>query len=165
VKQRNRFLALSILITSIISCQVTKRSITTTHEIAYSSEGSDGLEIYLTDEEAKSKIQITNHPGADGSVAWSSDGMRIAFYGKYDERKTWSIHTINIDGTNRKRLTHAENILDSLPAWSPDGRKIAFSRSYRNTEKIWTEELWIMNSDGSEQKQIESLTGGGPYFT
>jgi len=165
MKQIKHLLILSFLLISVISCKVTKNTIAKSHTIAYSSEESGNAEIYLSDDLAQSKIKITNHPGVDGYVAWSPEGKRIAFYGKYDERKTWSIHTINIDGTNRKRLTHAKNKWDSSPAWSPDGRKIVFSRSYSNTEGIWTEELWIMNADGSEQKQIKSLTGGGPYFT
>jgi len=162
---RKHLLALSIIVTAVVSCKVTQNSTSLPYTIAYSSEESGNIEIYLTDEEVRSKIQVTNHPGVDRYVAWSPDGKRIAFYGKYDERKTWSIHTMNIDGTNRKRLTHAKHQWDSSPAWSPDGRKIVFSRSYRNAEGKWTEQIWIMNSDGSEQKQLKSLTGGGPYFT
>lgn len=135
------------------------------HTIAYSSKESGDVEIYLTDAEAKSKVKITNHPGTDGYAAWSPDGKRIASYAYHDGRKTWSIHTMNNDGTNRKRLTHAKNKWDSSPAWSPDGHKIAFSRSYTNEKGIWTEELWIMNSDGSGQTLITPLNGGGPYFT
>lgn len=72
---------------------------------------------------------------------------------------------MNIDGTNRKRLTHAEKNWDNSPTWSPDGTKIAFSREYKDSEKNWQQEIWIMNSDGSELTQIKSLKGGGPCFT
>ena len=72
---------------------------------------------------------------------------------------------MDIDGSNRKRLTHSKNKWDSAPAWSPDGKKIAFSREYKDSEGIWQAEIWIMNSDGSEQTQIKSLKGSGPYFT
>ena len=64
-----------------------------------------------------------------------------------------------------KRLTHAKNKWDASPVWSPDGSKIAFSRSYSDKGKVWKEEIWIMNSDGSEQKQLNGVQGGGPYFT
>lgn len=72
---------------------------------------------------------------------------------------------MNRDGSNRKRLTHAKNKWDSAPAWSPDGRKIVFGRAYSDEEGVWRQEIWIMNADGSEQKQLTSLDGGGPSFT
>lgn len=127
------------------------------YTIAYSWNG-----INLTDNEGKSKNKIITN---GGYAAWSPDGKRFAYYAKYDERKTWSIHTMNSDGTNRKRLTHVNNKWDNSPTWSPDGTKIAFSREYEDSEKNWKEEVWIMNSDGSEQTQIKLIKGGGPYFT
>ncbi|WP_106794238.1 DUF5050 domain-containing protein [Aquimarina sp. Aq78] len=145
--------------------QNNKKSESTSYTIAYSSKESGDGEIYLTDEDGKSKIRITDRPGNDGYVAWSPDGKHIASYGYYDGGNTWSIHTMNMDGTNRKRLTHAKNKWDSAPTWSPDGRKIAFARGYSNAEGVWYYEIWIMNSDGSRQTQIKPLNGGGPCFT
>lgn len=135
------------------------------YEIAYASKLSGDGEIYLTDKEGKSIARITDRPGNDGYIAWSPDGERIACYAYHDGRKTWSIHTMNKDGSNRQRLTHAKNKWDSAPTWSPDGRKIAFGRAYSNEEGIWRQEIWIMNADGSEQRQLTSLDGGGPSFT
>lgn len=140
-----------------------KKSKSTSCTIAYASIESGNVEIYQRNTEGKSNIKSTNVKG--GYLAWSPDGKKFAFYHKYDERKTWSIHTMNSDGTNRKRSTHEKNKWDNSPAWSPDGRKIVFSRAYKDTDENWQKELWIMNSDGSEQTQIKSLNGGGPYFT
>jgi len=158
-----KLLVYTISLMVLLSCG--KESKSTSYTIAYSSKESGNGEIYLTDNEGKSKIKITNHPENDGYAAWSPDGKRIASYAYHDGRKTWSIHTMNIDGTNRKRLTHAANKWDSSPTWSPDGKKIAFARAYGDTEGVWKEEICIMNSDGSAQTQIKPLKGGGPYFT
>ncbi len=127
------------------------------YTIAYSWSG-----INLTDNEGKSNNKIVT---SGGYAAWSPDGKRIAFYAKYDDRKTWSIHTMNSDGTDWKRLTYIKNKWDNSPTWSPDGTKIAFSREYEDSAKNWHEEVWIMNSDGSNQAQIKPIKGGGPYFT
>ncbi|BDW92876.1 DUF5050 domain-containing protein [Allomuricauda sp. XS_ASV26] len=148
----------------IASCKKSDSHKSITHPIAYSSNESGNREIYLTDTEGKSKIKITNYSGSDGYPEWSPNGKRIAFYAKYDKNKTWSIHTMNSDGTDRKRLTHAKNTWDASPTWSPDGKKIAFGRHYKNAEGIDQEEIWIMNADGSEQTRIEPLTGGSPCF-
>ncbi|WP_299465314.1 hypothetical protein [uncultured Microscilla sp.] len=157
--------SLVFLLVLITSCLSSKQAQSTAYPIAYSSKTSGNVDIYLTDTQGKAKIKVTTHANRDGYAAWSPDGKRIACYAYHDGRKTWSIHTLNADGSNRKRLTQAKNKWDNAPAWSPDGKKIAFARAYKSTEGAWTEELWVMNADGSEQKQIKSLAGGGPHFT
>ncbi|MEO1049368.1 MAG: DUF5050 domain-containing protein [Bacteroidota bacterium] len=142
-----------------------KNATSTPYAIAYSSHEIGGRDIYLTDVEGKSKVRVTNYDGGNGYSAWSPDGKQIAFYAKYDSKKTWSIHTINSDGTNRKRLTHANSNWDNSPTWSSDGSKIAFARAYKDTAEAWQYEIWIMNSDGTDKQQIKGLEGGGPYFT
>ncbi len=154
-----------MLLSINVYCQKGEKSKSTSYSIAYSSKETGDAEIYLTDSKAKSKIRITNRIGRDGYIAWSPNGTRIAFYGYYDGGNTWSIHTMNSDGTNMKRLTRAKNKWDSSPTWSPDGKKIVFERSYQDSEGVWTEELWIMNSNGSKLTQIKPLNGGGPFFT
>ncbi|MDT7831801.1 DUF5050 domain-containing protein [Flavobacteriaceae bacterium S356] len=142
-------------------CQSSKES--TSYTIAFSSTESGDVGIYQRNTDGKSAIKSTNKKG--GYLAWSPDGKQFAFYHKYDEKKTWSIHTMNSDGSNRKRLTHEKYKWDNSPAWSPDGTKIVFARAYKDTDNNWQHEIWIMNSDGTNQKQIEGLEGGGPYFT
>ena len=159
--RKGRLLKVYILIVALTVLWSCNRK---SYPIAYSSYDLGNREIYLTDTEGKSKIKITNFVGADGYPAWSPDGERIAFYAKYDEGKTWSMHTMNNDGTNRMRLTHEKNKWDSSPTWSPDGKKIAFAREYENSEGNWQEEIWIMNSDGSEQTQLKALSGRAPCF-
>jgi CubicO group peptidase (beta-lactamase class C family) len=133
------------------------------YTIAYSSIESGNVEIYQRNTDDNSKMTSTNQKG--GYSAWSPDGKRIAFYAKYDDKKTWSIQTMNSDGTNRKRVTHAKNKWDYGPAWSPDEKKIAFAREYKGKDKMSQTEIWMMNSDGSGQTQIKPLSGGAPDFT
>ncbi len=134
----------------------------TPYTIAYGPI-TGNVEIYSGDMVKAPTIERTN--GKGGYLAWSPDGKQFAFYAKYDERKTWSIHTMNVDGTNRKRLTHAKNKWDSAPDWSPDGSKIVFAREYKDSGGDWQYEIWIMNRDGSDQTQIKPLVGSNPYFT
>ncbi len=161
LKKRLCLQSLTLIIPLLLLSACNKKLYT----IVYASKETGNGDIYLTDSKAKSKYRITDHPENDGYPAWSSDGKRIAIYAYHDGRKTWSIHTMNSDGTNRNRLTHVKNKWDSSPAWSPDGSKIAFARAYADSTGVWQEEIWVMNSDGSEQIQISSINGGGPYFT
>ena len=135
------------------------------NEIAYSAKVEGHTEIFIADNKGKTKAKVTNFSGGNGYSAWSPNGEYIAFYAKYDERRTWSIHTVKRDGTQRKRLTNAKNTWDYGPAWSPDGKKIAFARTYRDANKVVQNEIWLMNPDGSDQTQIRPLKGGAPDFT
>lgn len=164
LKQIKIFISTVLLVGLMVSCKKNGILKPTSQPIAYSSNESGNREIYLANVDGTSQINITNNPGADGYPEWSPDGKYIAFYSKYDQNKTWSIHIMNSDGTNRKRLTHAKNKWDSSPTWSPNGGKIAFAREYRDSLEIWHEEIWMMNADGSELTKIPSLNGIAPCF-
>lgn len=134
-----------------------------THTIAFVADETGHAGIYSNDKSGQTTIKSTAVKG--GYLAWSPDGKQLAFYAKYDERKTWSIHTMNVDGTNRQRLTHAKNKWDYAPEWSPDGKHIYFSREYKDADNVKQAEIWMMNVDGSGKSQIKSLRGGSPFFT
>lgn len=155
--------SITLLLGFTASCQEGGTTKSAYYTIAYTSQATATIEIYSGQTDDTSTIKSTNENG--GYSAWSYNGKTIAFYAKYDDKKTWSIHTMNSDGTDRKRLTHAANTWDSAPAWSPDDSKIAFGRQYKDADEIKQIEIWLMNSDGSEQTQIKSLNGGGPCFT
>lgn len=75
--------------------------------------------------------------GADGFVETKSDGL--------------AVFTIRPDGTNERQLTPTSAYAWS-PAWSPDGSQIAYSA--RDQSK--TDQLWIMNVDGSGAHRVTS---------
>jgi len=152
-----------MLLFSFSACQDGNKPKSKFHAIAYTSLPSGVATIYKRNAESKFNIESTNMKG--GYLAWSPDGKKLAFYHKYDDKKTWSIHTMNVDGTNWKRLTFAKNKWDYGPEWSPDGKKIVFAREFKDSTGIVHPEIWIMNADGSEQTQIKSLQGGSPFFT
>ena len=87
----------------------------------------------------------------DTEPAWSPDGKKIAFTS--GSINTNEIYIVNIDGTNRIRLTQ-NDFYDSEPAWSPDGEKIAFS-TYRNGD--W--EIFVMDADGANPVNLTNNIG------
>lgn len=132
--------------------------------IIYGFKEANNKSIYLSDEQGKMQIKVVDATNSDGYPTVSPTGKKIAFYGKYDEHNTWSIHTAEIDGTNMRRLTNVKNVWDSAPAWSPDGGTIIFAREYKNVNGDWQEEVWLMNADGTKQRQIKALEGRAPEF-
>ena len=103
------------LLVTLLTIGIGSQATSTDYSIAYSSNESGQHEIYLTDSKAQSKFKLTHFAGGNGYSAWSPSGKQIAFYAKYDDRKTWSIHTINTDGSHRVRLTHEKNKWDYGP--------------------------------------------------
>lgn len=110
----------------------------------------------------------------DHTPVISPDGSRVAV--SYQQDGHWEIHTMNLDGSNRQRLTTTplrvlaernqltradhmgkERVVASenpwwnhaAPVWSPDGSQIAFL-----TDRTGKWEIWIMNADGTEQRPM-----------
>lgn len=63
------------------------------------------------------------------------------------------IFTIEPNGSHKRQLTFSEGG-NYLPAWSPDGQRLAFV-SNRNGSP----EIWVMDLDGSNQKQLTQSGG------
>lgn len=94
--------------------------------------------------------KITNGPAGAMNVepAVSRDGKKIAF--SSDRAGRTMIYTMNIDGSNVKRITFAGQF-NASPAWSPDGKKIAFAGQTGSNFDIF-----VMNEDGSNMVKLTS---------
>lgn len=79
---------------------------------------------------------------------FSPDGSTILFV--TSSRDIW---VVNRDGTAPRRIgAEGEN-----PNWSPDGRQVVYRRytfEYCRYQDPGYGELWMMNADGSGQRQI-----------
>ena len=81
---------------------------------------------------------------------WSPDGRKLAFERGRIDNGSKDIWTINVDGTGLANLTAGAAGNDYQPAWSPNGTQIAFI-----TRRGTTEDLWIMNADGSAPRMLD----------
>ena len=96
--------------------------------------------------------------GRIGSSSVSPDGKQIAYTVSYYSVKENKSHTViyvmNADGTNNLLLTHTADS-EVEPTWIKGGSKIAFLTAASGNMQIWE-----MNPDGSERKQLSSYEGG-----
>lgn len=126
-----------------------------------------------------SKIRrLTNNPRYDAEGTLSPDGKTIVFTSL--RNGDLDIYTMSVDGRNVKRLTHTLGY-DGGPFFSPDGKQIVYrawhpqtatdSADYvallaQNMVRPVRMEIWVMNADGSNQRQVTNLGGANfaPYF-
>ena len=82
----------------------------------------------------------------------SPDGKRVVF------NALGKLYVVNVDGSNRKRLTKQHNGLEYTPAWSPDGKQIAFT--------TWSDkqrgQIALVSSNGGKPKFMN--VAKGHYF-
>jgi Tol biopolymer transport system component len=136
-------------------------------------------DIYVADSSGAHATRLTDNPGYDAEGTLSPDGQTIVFTSL--RNGDLDIYTMRTDGTQLKRLTHTLGY-DGGPFFSPDGKQIVYRASHPATAADSAEyrallhqqavrptnmDIWVMNADGSEQRQVTTLPGANfaPFFT
>ena len=137
----------------------------------------DPFDIYTARPDGSDLRRLTDYGVYTAEAVVSPDGKRIVFTSLKDG--DLDIYTMNVDGSDVKRLTTAPGY-DGGPWWSPDGRQIVY-RAWHPVDSALVGyrellaqrlvrpnrmELWVMNADGSRQRQITRLGGAnfGPSW-
>jgi Tol biopolymer transport system component len=98
--------------------------------------------------------------GAGGECStWSPDSSKL-MYCSHPGDGNWAVWTMNTDGSGRRQLTHPKLIEpagahgDYPGAWSPDASRIVYT-----SDADGDRELFVMNTDGTEQRRLTHLPG------
>lgn len=130
--------------------------------IAFASKRDGNYEIYTVSVTGSELKRLTNSAAEDSDPFWSPDGTRILFTSNRDSN--YEIYVMNADGSGQTRLTSNSSV-DVDPAWSPDGSTIVFV-SDRGAPANTGGRLWLMNANGSNQRQIDTTSwSGNPQFS
>ena len=108
-----------------------------------------GAGLYIINADGTGLTPIVTVPGGDFDPAWSKDGNYIAFTSLRTGQM--EIFVISLDDLSlASQITKgAKGVEAREPAWSPNGAQIAYA-----VKRFGVYQLWLMKSDGSEQKQI-----------
>lgn len=137
------------------------------------------FDIYTSTPDGKDIKKLTNTPGYDAEATVSPDGKKIIFTSERDG--DLDLYSMDLDGKNIKRLTDAVGY-DGGAFFSRDSKSIVYRRSTpkdaaetaryksllaRHLIVPTTFEIWVMNVDGSNKRQVTNLASGSfaPYFT
>lgn len=139
----------------------------------------DRYDIYTVNRDGSGLKRLTRYDVYTAEGVLSPDGKRIVFTSLKDG--DLDIYTMNADGTDVRRLTNTPGY-DGGAWWSPDGTQIVYRanhpadsielKAYRDLlgqrlVRPSRVELFVMNADGSNQRQISNLGGAnfGPSWT
>lgn len=120
------------------------------------------MDIFESDLDGKNLVRLTDAPGYDAEGSYSADGTKIVFCSF--RKGNGNIYTMNADGSNLVQMTNfTKPFYAGGPFFSPDAKRIIFRAESEKKDYL---QLFVMNVDGSEQKQIlkNDAVNWGPYW-
>jgi Tol biopolymer transport system component len=122
-------------------------------------------EIFVMNPDGTQLKQLTFNTAADFSPTHSPDGQKIVFTSS-DVQSTNTqgdreAYLMKADGSGQQNITNtAAGIEDSQPGFSPGGKKIAFkSLGTQSSNPEGDDEIYVMNTDGSSQRNLTDPHG------
>ncbi len=128
--------------------------------IAFTGRGEtlDSLVVFVMNADGSGRRRVTRFAPAEGHAqwpVWSLDGSRLAIQVNDNDRRAHNCHIWIVDvatGEATRLAPHTRPSLDETPSWFPDGKRLAFQ-----SDRTGRMEVWVMNADGSEPRQVTGL--------
>lgn len=140
--------------------------------------GLDPFDIYTSDLDGSNRQALTSYGVYTAEATVSPDGRTIVFTSLKDG--DLDIYTMNVDGSDIRRLTTTPGY-DGGAFFSPDGKRIVYRAWHPTGDSLDVYrqllakrlvrpnrmEVWTMNADGSDQRQVTNLGGANfaPFYT
>ena len=126
--------------------------------LGYMKEGFDQL--FYISSEGGTPVQITSEKYNHRSFDWTHNSNGLVFSSNYNEEweydfRNSELYSIDIDGNNINQLTN-RNGPDYGPIVSPNGKLIAFLGFDDKIQTYQTTNLYIMDIDGGNKKEIKT---------
>jgi Tol biopolymer transport system component len=124
--------------------------------IAYNSDRSGDMNIWLHSLVDGSDRPLTTGPGGDFQPSWAPDGGFIAFFSsRAGNADIWRLDL----STSRLRPLTTSRATDANPCISPEGTRIAYQSDVDGRL-----EVWVMNADGTEARALTRSGVSGHFL-
>jgi len=127
-------------------------------------------ELVVTDangSHARTLVWVGPWRGDPQAPAWSPDGARLVFVGKFMTSKTngtgcecRSLWVVDADGGHRRQILAPGLRPGGRPDWSPDGRTILFRTHPGDDPSGYGANLYTIHPDGSGLRQLTHYLSG-----
>ena len=119
--------------------------------------GGEGLYLVDLDEDQTKRTELSSQ--IVEWVGWNPNGEKIAYNVYNEDRSFSSIWVMNADGSGQIQLTTTGDGFCTGPSFSYDGSKIVYLKGFTTTmgglkPENAINEIWVMNSDGSNKHMI-----------
>ena len=112
----------------------------------------------------RAAARVLSPPGYFLQPVVRPDGQAVAFWGKHRDAQGMEIWSCDVDGGDLRQLTGNGDVTGH-PNWSADGLQIVYDRVADRSINDWSmgnqfkvdrapSQVWVMNADGSEQRQL-----------
>jgi len=119
---------------------------------------ADGQHLFEVDSETGKAQRIEGLPQGIWKVAFSPDGLRIAFTVFPIDGGPRELWVANADGTEATRVASASNV--SRASWSPDGAWLAYAADTKQESTIR-----LVRPDGTDEMSIGPVLTDRDYFS
>jgi TolB protein len=136
---------------------ITPRFSPNSQEITYMSIAKGTPRVYLMNLDTRQREIVGDFPNMSFAPRFSPDGQRVIMSLLEEDGRNSNIHVLDLRSRQVTRLTNSPSI-NTAPSYSPDGSQITFE-----SDRGGTQQVYIMNSDGSGQNRISF--GNGRYST
>ena len=111
------------------------------------------LAIFVMKADGTGRRQVSHFVPEAGNAqwpVWSPNGRQLAIQVNRLQKNDAHIWIIDVQtGDAHKLAAHDQPYLDETPSWFQDGKRMAFQ-----SNRTGRMEVWVMNADGSGQRQI-----------
>jgi len=110
--------------------------------------------LYETDVNGQQIKKVSDLMLEDSWMSARNQGSEMIVSGRLSKESRHQLFIIQTKDGSYKQVTNDSNAKFGDPCFSPDGQKIAFYYIKNKSDKSSHEEIYIMNVDGSEMKQL-----------